>query len=175
MNYVFSQIISKVIFDMKYHRNYAIFPATLAVLKYSEFCAIIWRRKYSILTASHFPSSLTEFDVFATNKSHSIHFFLRYVTFAHQTIVTALARRDIPPIQFGGPVYVLQSLQLYFILLCVFFLTDFCSLCFIAFFEQLETMGFCVEAWTKAPYLCEGDLRQSFYWLVDVVVVLSKK
>ncbi|XP_031620489.1 methyltransferase-like protein 9 [Contarinia nasturtii] len=43
------------------------------------------------------------------------------------------------------------------------------------FFDQLETMGFCIEAWTKAPYLCEGDLRQSFYWLVDVVVVLSKK
>lgn len=43
------------------------------------------------------------------------------------------------------------------------------------FFEQLESMGFRIEAWTKAPYLCEGDLRQSFYWLVDVVVVLSKK
>lgn len=43
------------------------------------------------------------------------------------------------------------------------------------FFEQLESMGFRIEAWTKAPYLCEGDLRQSFYWLVDVIVVLSKK
>lgn len=43
------------------------------------------------------------------------------------------------------------------------------------FFEILEQIGFKVEAWTKAPYLCEGDLRQSFYWLVDVVVVLSKK
>ena len=42
------------------------------------------------------------------------------------------------------------------------------------FFEQLESAGFIVEAWTKAPYLCEGDLRQSFYWLIDVVVVLSK-
>lgn len=42
------------------------------------------------------------------------------------------------------------------------------------FFEQLELMGFKIEAWTKAPYLCEGDLRQSFYWLVDLVVVLSK-
>lgn len=42
------------------------------------------------------------------------------------------------------------------------------------FFEQLELMGFKIEAWTKAPYLCEGDLRQSFYWLVDVVVILSK-
>lgn len=43
------------------------------------------------------------------------------------------------------------------------------------FFEQLEYMGFRIEAWTKAPYLCEGDLRQSFYWLVDVVVILSKQ
>lgn len=43
------------------------------------------------------------------------------------------------------------------------------------FFDELEVMGFNIEAWTKAPYLCEGDLRQSFYWLVDVVVVLSKK
>lgn len=44
-----------------------------------------------------------------------------------------------------------------------------------AFFEQLEQMGFHIEAWTKAPYLCEGDMRQSFYWLIDVVVVLSKR
>lgn len=43
------------------------------------------------------------------------------------------------------------------------------------FFEELEGMGFRIEAWTKAPYLCEGDLRQSFYWLVDVVVILSKR
>lgn len=43
------------------------------------------------------------------------------------------------------------------------------------FLEQLESNGFKIEAWTKAPYLCEGDLRQSFYWLVDIVVVLSKK
>lgn len=44
-----------------------------------------------------------------------------------------------------------------------------------AFFEQLELMGFAIEAWTKAPYLCQGDMRQSFYWLIDVVVVLSKR
>ncbi|XP_055843040.1 protein-L-histidine N-pros-methyltransferase-like [Episyrphus balteatus] len=43
------------------------------------------------------------------------------------------------------------------------------------FFEMLENFGFKVESWTKAPYLCEGDLRQSFYWLIDLVVVLSKK
>lgn len=44
-----------------------------------------------------------------------------------------------------------------------------------SFFEQLEQMGFNIESWTKAPYLCEGDMRQSFYWLLDVVVVLSKR
>lgn len=42
------------------------------------------------------------------------------------------------------------------------------------FFDQLELNGFKVEAWTKAPYLCEGDIRQSFYWLIDIVVVVSK-
>jgi DREV methyltransferase len=45
----------------------------------------------------------------------------------------------------------------------------------IVFFEQLEQIGYQIEAWTKAPYLCEGDLRQSFYWLIDVVVVVSKR
>lgn len=45
----------------------------------------------------------------------------------------------------------------------------------VMFFEMLENFGFKVESWTKAPYLCEGDLRQSFYWLIDLVVVLSKK
>lgn len=43
------------------------------------------------------------------------------------------------------------------------------------FFNVLEKTGFNIEAWTKAPYLCEGDLRQSFYWLIDIVVILSKK
>lgn len=43
-----------------------------------------------------------------------------------------------------------------------------------AFFEQLESMGFRIESFTKAGYLCEGDIRQSFYWLIDVLVILSK-
>ncbi|XP_060659186.1 protein-L-histidine N-pros-methyltransferase [Drosophila nasuta] len=43
------------------------------------------------------------------------------------------------------------------------------------FLMLLENCGFRVESWTKAPYLCEGDLRQSFYWLIDIIVVLSKK
>lgn len=43
-----------------------------------------------------------------------------------------------------------------------------------AFFQQIEFMGFRVESFSKAAYLCEGDLRQSFYWLIDILVVLSK-
>uniref|UniRef100_A0A1Q3G289 Methyltransferase-like protein 9 n=1 Tax=Culex tarsalis TaxID=7177 RepID=A0A1Q3G289_CULTA len=43
-----------------------------------------------------------------------------------------------------------------------------------AFFKQLENVGFKILSWTKAPYLCEGDLRQSYYWLDDIVVVCSK-
>ncbi|EDW74779.1 uncharacterized protein Dwil_GK15857 [Drosophila willistoni] len=43
------------------------------------------------------------------------------------------------------------------------------------FMDILENCGFRVESWTKAPYLCEGDLHQSFYWLIDLIVVLSKK
>ncbi|XP_055644666.1 protein-L-histidine N-pros-methyltransferase [Toxorhynchites rutilus septentrionalis] len=42
------------------------------------------------------------------------------------------------------------------------------------FFEQLEYVGFKILSWTKAPYLCEGDFNQSFYWLDDIVVVCSK-
>ncbi|XP_005181262.1 protein-L-histidine N-pros-methyltransferase [Musca domestica] len=43
------------------------------------------------------------------------------------------------------------------------------------FFRVLENVGFQIESWTKAPYLCEGDLRQSYYWLIDLVVVVSKR
>lgn len=43
-----------------------------------------------------------------------------------------------------------------------------------AFFELLEAMGFVIESFTKAPYLCEGDIRQSFYWLIDILVIVSK-
>ncbi|XP_053695725.1 protein-L-histidine N-pros-methyltransferase [Sabethes cyaneus] len=42
------------------------------------------------------------------------------------------------------------------------------------FFEALENVGFKIVVWTKAPYLCEGDLKQSYYWLDDIVVVCSK-
>jgi hypothetical protein len=37
----------------------------------------------------------------------------------------------------------------------------------------LESAGFKVERWSRLPYLCEGDLGQSFYWLDDVVFVLK--
>lgn len=37
----------------------------------------------------------------------------------------------------------------------------------------LEPLGYEVLKWTKLPYLCEGDLRQSYYWLDDVVFVLK--
>ncbi|KAF4517674.1 hypothetical protein B566_EDAN004968 [Ephemera danica] len=40
-------------------------------------------------------------------------------------------------------------------------------------FEVFSDAGFEVERWTRVPYLCEGDLGQSFYWLDDAVFVLS--
>lgn len=39
--------------------------------------------------------------------------------------------------------------------------------------KVLKPEGFDVVSWTRAPYLCEGDLRQSYYWLNDVVMVLK--
>ncbi|XP_054723233.1 protein-L-histidine N-pros-methyltransferase-like [Uloborus diversus] len=33
--------------------------------------------------------------------------------------------------------------------------------------------GFQVLRWTRLPYLCEGDLDQSFYWLNDAVFVMK--
>lgn len=44
----------------------------------------------------------------------------------------------------------------------------------VEFFRQLEKMNFIIESWTRAPYLCEGDLKQSYYWLTDIVVVVSR-
>ncbi|XP_065339788.1 protein-L-histidine N-pros-methyltransferase [Cloeon dipterum] len=37
----------------------------------------------------------------------------------------------------------------------------------------LQSAGFEIERWTRLPYLCEGDLGQSYYWLDDVVFVLK--
>lgn len=38
--------------------------------------------------------------------------------------------------------------------------------------DVLVPAGFVLDAWTRLPYLCEGDLEQAYYWLDDVVMVL---
>lgn len=44
------------------------------------------------------------------------------------------------------------------------------------FEEQVfEPAGFDVEKFSRLPYLCEGDLHQSFYLLDDAVFVLKPK
>ncbi|UYV83960.1 METTL9 [Cordylochernes scorpioides] len=37
----------------------------------------------------------------------------------------------------------------------------------------LSPMGFEVETWSRVPYLCEGDLVQSYFWLIDALFVLK--
>ncbi|KAK9876794.1 hypothetical protein WA026_015032 [Henosepilachna vigintioctopunctata] len=39
--------------------------------------------------------------------------------------------------------------------------------------EVLKPSGFIVESWSRVPYLCEGDLSQSYYWLDDAVFILK--
>lgn len=39
----------------------------------------------------------------------------------------------------------------------------------------LSPMGLEILTWTRVPYLCEGDLDLSFYWLHDVVMLLRKR
>lgn len=34
-----------------------------------------------------------------------------------------------------------------------------------------DEVGFELKAWTRAPYLCEGDFAQAYYWLDDSVYV----
>ncbi|KAJ8924886.1 hypothetical protein NQ315_001041 [Exocentrus adspersus] len=41
--------------------------------------------------------------------------------------------------------------------------------------DVLTPAGFEVESWSRVPYLCEGDLHQSYYWLDDVIFVLKSK
>lgn len=36
-----------------------------------------------------------------------------------------------------------------------------------------EEAGFELESWTRAPYLCEGDFAQAYYWLDDSVYVFK--
>lgn len=37
----------------------------------------------------------------------------------------------------------------------------------------LRPKGFRVLAWSKVPYLCEGDLERTFYHLTDILVALQ--
>lgn len=39
--------------------------------------------------------------------------------------------------------------------------------------EVLEPIGFTVVSWSRVPYLCEGDLKQAYYWLDDSIFVLK--
>jgi len=32
-----------------------------------------------------------------------------------------------------------------------------------------------VISWTRLPYICEGDIKQSFYWLDDAVFVIKPR
>ena len=41
--------------------------------------------------------------------------------------------------------------------------------------DVLEPIGFVVEAFTRLPYLCEGDLEHSFYVLDDALFILRTK
>jgi len=38
--------------------------------------------------------------------------------------------------------------------------------------KVLKTNGWEVVRWTKLPYLCEGDIKQAYYWLDDAVFVI---
>lgn len=38
-----------------------------------------------------------------------------------------------------------------------------------------EEGGFSLVSWTRAPYLCEGDFSQAYYWLDDSVYVFTPK
>ena len=37
----------------------------------------------------------------------------------------------------------------------------------------LEPSGYEIISWSRVPYLCEGDLRQSYYWLDDAIFILK--
>lgn len=39
--------------------------------------------------------------------------------------------------------------------------------------DVLTPAHFEVVSWSRVPYLCEGDLEQSYYWLDDVIFVLK--
>ncbi|KAL1517786.1 hypothetical protein ABEB36_001509 [Hypothenemus hampei] len=39
----------------------------------------------------------------------------------------------------------------------------------------VKPANFEVVSWSRVPYLCEGDLQQSYYWLDDAIFVLKMK
>ena len=39
--------------------------------------------------------------------------------------------------------------------------------------ELFAKTGFEIVTWSKVPYLCQGDLKQAFYWLTDAIFVLK--
>ena len=39
--------------------------------------------------------------------------------------------------------------------------------------KKLESIGFSIDAWTRVPYLCEGDMGQSLYVLSDAVFLCT--
>lgn len=41
--------------------------------------------------------------------------------------------------------------------------------------DIFPSTGLEVISWTRVPYLCEGDLWQSYYWLDDAVFLLKIK
>lgn len=41
--------------------------------------------------------------------------------------------------------------------------------------QVFEPAGFRLLRWTRTPYLCEGDIHQSFYYLSDAIFILEAK
>nr|CAH7733556.1 unnamed protein product [Callosobruchus chinensis] len=41
--------------------------------------------------------------------------------------------------------------------------------------DVLMHEGFEVVSWSRVPYLCEGDLQQSYYWLDDALFILKQR
>lgn len=41
--------------------------------------------------------------------------------------------------------------------------------------DVFRPLGFEIQTWSRVPYLCEGDLHQSYYWLDDAIFVLKVK
>ncbi|XP_018324442.1 methyltransferase-like protein 9 [Agrilus planipennis] len=39
--------------------------------------------------------------------------------------------------------------------------------------DVFKPLGFILLTWSKVPYLCEGDLRQSYYWLNDAIFIFK--